>query len=480
MTMFSMKNLSGAPVSVSEEAVMALDAGLRGRVARPGEPDYETARTVWNGTIDRRPDIIVRCQGPSDVIKAVRFAVEHGLLISVRAGGHNIAGKAVADGGLMIDLSSMRSVRVDPESRTAWVEPGALLSDVDAETQTHGLVVPTGINSTTGISGLTLGGGFGWTTRSFGMTIDNLVAADVVTSEGRLVRAAEDENSDLFWALRGGGGNFGVVTGFRFNLHEMGPEVISGLIVHPFDDAETVLKAWRDFVKTAPREVSAWTVLRKAPPLPFLPEEWHGREVVVLAACYAGPMEDAEAALAPLRAIGTPIADVISPHPFTGWQAAFDPLLVSGARNYWKSHDFSQLSDATIELLIKYAGKLPSPDCEIFVASVGGAMGDVAVDATAYGGREANFVMNVHSRWQDVADDADCIRWAREFFDASAPNAMPTIYVNFLPDDEDEGLQTTYGPNYARLAEIKGRWDPDNVFRVNQNIAPKTRSMAAE
>ncbi|KAA9009997.1 FAD-binding oxidoreductase [Histidinibacterium aquaticum] len=480
MTMMSIKTLSGTPASLSEETVAAFGAGLRGGLSKPGDAGFEAARTVWNATIDRRPDLVVHAAGPADILAAVRFASEHRLLVAVRAGGHNIAGKAVADGGLLIDLSGMHGIRVDPAARRAWVEAGATLADVDAETQAHGLVVPVGINSTTGIAGLTLGGGFGWTTRAFGMTIDNLVSADVVTADGRLVRASAEENPDLFWALRGGGGNFGVVSAFEFELHPLGPEVTSGLIVHPFDDAGPVLRQWRDFVDTAPREVSAWAVLRKAPPLPFLPEEWHGREVVVLAACYAGPMEDGETALAPLRAIGSPIVDVIGPHPFAGWQQAFDPLLTPGARNYWKSHDFKELPDAAIDLLTDYAQRLPSPECEIFVASLGGAMSEVPEDATAYGGRGANFVMNVHTRWQSSEQDDDCIGWARAFFDETAPHAMPTIYVNFLPDDESGHLDAVYGPNYARLAEVKATWDPGNMFRVNQNIAPAEAAQAAE
>ncbi|SDE07679.1 FAD-binding oxidoreductase [Limimaricola pyoseonensis] len=478
MNTLSVMTLEGPPAQLSDDDLSALDQSLRGSLVRPGEPGYDEARAIWNATIDRRPDLVARCAGPADVIAAVRFAKTHGMVLAVRAGGHNIAGKAVADGGLLIDLSQMRGVRVDPATRRAWVEPGALLGDVDAETQAHGLAVPVGINSTTGISGLTLGGGFGWITRKFGMTVDNLLSADVVTADGTMVRASETENADLFWGLRGGGGNFGVVTGFEFQLHELGPEVLAGLIVHPFDDAKDVLKAWRGFAAEAPREATAWAVLRKAPPLPFLPEEWHGREVVVLAACYAGPVADGEAALKPLRAIGKPIAEHLGPVPFRAWQAAFDPLLTPGARNYWKSHDFETISDRTIDLLIDYAGRLPTEECEIFVANVGGAMADVAQGATAYGGRAAQFVLNVHTRWQTPAQDAECIAWARDFFDASAGDALPTIYVNFLPDDETEGLAETYGANFERLAEIKARWDPDNRFRINQNIA--AGAMAAE
>jgi len=415
---------------------------------------------------------VVRCAGPSDVVQAVRFARQHDLLLAVRAGGHNIAGKAVTDGALLIDLSEMRSVRVDRAARVAWVEPGATLADFDRETQAFGLTTPVGINSTTGIAGLTLGGGFGWTSRNFGMSIDNLICVDVVTADGQMHRASEKENADLFWALRGGGGNFGIVTGFEFRLHALGPQVLSGLLIHPFADAPKLLRDYRSFVAQAPDELTAWVVLRKAPPLPFLPKEWHGKEVMIIAVCFLGDPGVGERALAPLRTLGRPIADVIGPHPFVGWQQAFDPLLTAGARNYWKSHDFHELSDGLFAQLVEFAGRLPTAECEIFIANVGGAMGRVPVEATAFAGRDANFVMNVHTRWQEARDDARCIGWAREFYNATRPYASSTAYVNFLPNEDGERLSSTYGGNYAKLREIKAKYDPENVFRVNQNIKP--------
>src|SRR5215211_756151 len=323
----------------------------------------------------------------------------------------------------MIDLSPMKSVRVDAAAKRAWVEPGATLADVDKETQSFGLALPTGINSTTGIAGLTLGGGFGWITRKFGLTIDNLLSADVVTANGEMVRASSTENADLFWALRGGGGNFGIVTSFEFKLHELGPQVISGLVVHPFDNAQTVLTQYRQALETAPDELTCWAVMRQAPPLPFLPEAWHGKEVVVLAMCYCGSLEAGEQATAKLRSIGKPIADVVGPGLFTGWQQAFDPLLTPGARNYWKSHDFTELSDATIGILTDAVRELPSDQCEIFVALVAGAANRVAADATAYAGRDTRLVINVHARWEDAGADAACIAWARAFYAAAQPFA---------------------------------------------------------
>lgn len=476
----SIKDLESGTALIGAVSLEALRSALRGEIVLPGEAGYDEARTVWNAMIDRRPAMVVRCLGPSDVIQAVRFASEHDLLVAIRAGGHNIAGKAVCDDGLLIDLSQMRSVRVDRAAKTAWVEPGATLGDFDRETQAFALTTPVGINSTTGIAGLTLGGGFGWTTRKFGMSIDNLISVDIVTAAGDMLRASETENADLFWALCGGGGNFGIVTGFEFRLHELGPEVLSGLIIHPFADAATLLPQYREFVAQSPDELTPWVVMRKAPPLPFLPEEWHGKEVFIFAACYAGDMAEGEKAVAPLRQLGNPIVDVISPHPFAGWQAAFDPLLTPGARNYWKSHDFSELSDKACAKMVDFAGRLPTPECEIFIAGLGGAMGQKAPDATAYGGRSAKFVLNVHTRWQYPSDDERCIAWARDFFAETEPYAMGTAYVNFLTEEDGERLTSTYGANYARLAHIKAKYDPRNLFRVNQNIEPDAQAAAAE
>jgi FAD/FMN-containing dehydrogenase len=422
--------------------------------------------------IDRQPGMVVHCKGAADVRQAVNFARENDLVVAVRSGGHNIAGNAVCDNGLMLDLSRMTSVRVDPVQKRAWVEPGATLGDLDKEAQAFGLAVPLGINSTTGVAGLTLGGGFGWITRKFGMSIDNLVSADVVTANGELVKASDSENPDLFWALRGGGGNFGVVTSFEFQLHPVGPEVLSGLIIHPIDGAKELLQAYGPIATSAPDELTVWVVLRKAPPLPFLPEEWHGREVLVFALCYCGDMDEGEKAIAELRALGDPIADVVSPHPFTGWQTAFDPLLEPGARNYWKSHDFTELTDDAIDDLLEAIHRLPTPECEVFVAHVGGAMSRVAEDATAYPQRKSHFIMNVHTRWREAHADDDCIKWARDLFDATAKYAVGTVYINFMPADETDRVETAYGSNYKRLSEVKAKYDPDNLFRLNQNIPP--------
>jgi FAD/FMN-containing dehydrogenase len=472
MTDLTVRTLDLANKTISSDTVAALRSKLRGTVALPGEDGYEAARSIWNAMIDRRPGLAVRCLGAADVVNAVKLARDQNLLVSVRSGGHNIAGNAVCDGGLLIDLSLMKSVRVDPASRTARVEPGATLADFDKEAQGFALATPLGINSTTGVAGLTLGGGFGWTTRKFGLTVDNLISADVVTADAKLLRASDKENQDLFWALRGGGGNFGIVTSFEFKLHPLGPEVLSGLIVHPLERARELLPEFRRIANEAPDELTTWVVMRKAPPLPFLPTEWHGKEVLIFAACYSGDLKEGEKAIKALRALGKPIVDVISPHPFAGWQAAFDPLLTPGARNYWKSHDFTDLPDAAIKVILDAVRTLPSPECEVFIAHVGGAMARVPANATAWPNRDAHFIMNVHTRWRDKAQDGACVTWTRQLFESVAPFASGSVYVNFMPDDEKERVEKAYGSNYRRLAEIKRRYDPGNLFRMNQNIQP--------
>ncbi|MDH3223813.1 MAG: FAD-binding oxidoreductase, partial [Gemmatimonadota bacterium] len=363
-------------------------------------------------------------------------------------------------------------VVVDADTRRVTVQPGATLGDVDAATQVHGLAVPTGINSTTGIAGLTLGGGVGWLGRRHGLTIDNLRSADVVLADGEQVRTSDTDHPDLFWAIRGGGGNFGIVTSFEFDAHPVGPEILSGLIVHPIADAPAVLRAYRDFTDSAPDEVTVWVVLRKAPPLPFLPQEVHGTEVLVLAAMYTGDLKAGEQALAPLRAIGHPIADVIGPHAFVDWQQAFDPLLTPGARNYWKSHDFEGLSDGLIDTVLEAVGELPDPQTEIFIGQLGGAQSRIPSGNTAYRGRGAGFLMNVHGRWDDPAKDTACVDWCRSVFARTEPFAMGAAYVNFLTAEEAERLETAYGDAWARLRTVKKTYDPDNRFRMNQNIPP--------
>ncbi|RPJ65521.1 MAG: FAD-binding oxidoreductase [Acidobacteria bacterium] len=457
---------------LSADAVAQLRSGIRGAVLTPGDPGYDPARTIWNGMVDRRPALIVRCAGVSDVRRAVAFGREQKLTIAVRGGGHHIAGSAVCDGGVMIDLSQMRSVRVDPARRRAFVEPGATLRDFDHEAQAFGLATPLGINSTTGVAGLTLGGGFGWLSRRYGMTVDNLLSADVVTADGTLLQASEGDHPDLFWALRGGGGNFGVVTRFEFELHPVGPQVFGGLVVFPADQGRTVLQRYREFVKDAPDELSVWVVLRQAPPLPFLPAGTHGTNVIVLPVCYSGPVESGPSVVAPLREFGRPIGEHLGPVPYTAWQQAFDPLLAPGARNYWKSHNFATLPDELLDVLLRFSAEVPSSQSEVFLAQLGGRASRIPAEATAYPHRDALFVMNVHGRWNTPAEDQEGVAWARACFNASAPFATGGVYVNFLTADETDRVAAAYGGHYSRLVRVKGTYDPENVFCVNQNIRP--------
>jgi FAD/FMN-containing dehydrogenase len=405
-------------------------------------------------------------------VSAVNLARESGLLLAIRGGGHNIAGHAMCDDGIVIDLSRMRVLTVDASARRVSVEGGATLGDLDAATQAHGLATPVGINSTTGVAGLTLGGGFGWLSREHGMTIDNLESAEVVTAAGEIVRASALEHPDLFWALRGGGGNFGVVTRFEFRLHPVGPGVLSGLIVYPASAARPVLKQYRELMATAPDELSVWALLRKAPPLPFLPEKIHGKGIVALALLYAGDPEQGASVIAALSEFGTPVGQHVGVQPYTAWQQAFDPLLSAGKRNYWKSHNLSAIEDGLLDVVIDAMDRLPSPMCEMFFAALGGAAGRPSAESAAYSQRDARFVMNVHGRWEDPADDEDCIRWARDVFNATEPFADAGVYVNFLTAEEGDRVSAAYGPNYARLAEVKRKYDPENLFRMNQNIRP--------
>jgi FAD/FMN-containing dehydrogenase len=479
MTEIRLASLQGGAITLGSDTIAVLRQTLRGNLCLAQEAGYDEARTIWNAMIDRHPGAVVRCKGAADIIRAIRFAREHGLLLAVRGGGHNIAGNAVCEGGLLIDLSPMRAVRIDPARRTARVEPGATLGEFDKEAQAFGLATPLGINSTTGVAGLTLGGGFGWLSRKFGLAADNLLSVDVVTAAGELVQASATENSDLFWALRGGGGNFGVVSSFEFRMHQVGPMVLSGLIVHPFARAKELLAGYRQVAAKAPDELTVWVVLRQAPPLPFLPAEVHGKEILVFAVCYTGDEADGKRALEPLRALGEPIADVIGMQPYAAWQTAFDPLLTPGAYNYWKSHNFVELNDGLLDTLASHAARLPTAECEIFIGQLGGATSRVAVDATAYPHRAANFVMNVHTRWRDRADEQRSIDWARKLFTETAPHATGGVYVNFMPEDETDRVSSAYGTNYARLAALKAKYDPDNLFRLNQNVRPSAQRPAA-
>ena len=456
---------------IGDSGYESLPRGIHGEVLRPGAEGYDEARSIWNAMIDREPAVIVQPTGAADVMTAVEFARERDLPLSVKGGGHNVAGNAICDDGLTIDLSSMSSVRVDPAAQTARVGPGATMADLDHETQAFGLATPGGVVSTTGVAGITLGGGIGWLSRKYGLSIDNLRSVDVVTADRGLVTASEDENPDLFWAIRGGSGNFGIVTSFEFDLHEVGPEVLFGPIVYPYEDAPDLLARYEEFTRDAPRECAVWANSVAAPPLPFIPDDVHGTTVLVLMGFYAGGLEDGEAVLDPLREFGDPVADALEPTRYTEAQSTMDDLYAEGARNYWKAPNFTALGEETIDTIVEYAERAPTPQSELLVHQVGGAVNDVASDATAYPHRSTEFIVTVAARWEDSTRDDECIAWVRECYDALAAGATGGTYVNFEGDSEGSE-QNAYGENYDRLGEAKTAYDPENVFRQNQNVKP--------
>ncbi len=476
MSEIQLKKISGGTAVIDEVTVASFAAGLRGSITSPADAEYDQQREIWNAMIDRRPGLIVRCAGTADVIHSVNFATAHDLLLTVRGAGHNIAGSSISDGGLLIDLAGMKSVHIDVDAKTARVEPGVTLGEFDHEAQEFGLATPLGINSTTGVAGLTLGGGFGWLSRKYGLTADNLISADVVTASGDFLTASATQNADLYWGLRGGGGNLGIVTSFLFSLHPVGPEVLSGLIIHPFSAAPEALRFYREYAASLPDELSVWVVMRKAPPLPFLAADVHGTDVLIFAVLYSGDMEEGAKVLQPLRDFGTPHVDVISPHNYCAFQQAFDPLLTPGLRNYWKSHDFLELSDALLDTVVEALPSLPGDQFEVFFAQMGGATSRVPSDATAYNHREAQFIMNVHGRWEHQKEDETCIAWCRKLFDAAAPFATGGVYVNFMTEEEGDRVKSAYGDGYDRMVKLKNKYDPGNLFRYNQNIKPTAKA----
>jgi FAD/FMN-containing dehydrogenase len=449
--------------------------GFRGRLIGADTADYDIARAVWNGAIDRRPRLIARCIGAADVATAVRFARGHGLEIAIRGGGHNVAGTAVCDDGIVIDLSTMRAVRVDPAGRRAWVQGGALWGDVDRETQAHGLATTGGIVSHTGVAGLTLGGGVGWLMRKHGLTVDNLLAADVVTADGELRRASEHEHPDLFWALRGGGGNFGVVTSFEFSLHPVGPAVLAGPIFWDAADAREVLRFYRDFVRDAPDELGTVVRFGAAPPLPEIPADLHWRRVVMVGTCYAGPIEGGQQVLRPLRAWRAPLLDLVGPTPYVAFQSVLDSTVVHGWNYYWKSTHLPELGDDLIDVIAEHAFSCSSPRSYVALFHLKGAVGRVAEGRTAFGNRQASHAITLDAVWRPGEDfGSRDAAWTRGFF-AALGRFREGVYVNFLGGDEDPGrVREAYGDSvYERLVDVKTAYDPDNVFHHNQNIRPR-------
>ena len=451
----------------------ALAPELCGEVMGPGDGEYERARRVWNAMIDRRPAVIARCRGVADVIRAVGFAREHDLLIAVRGGGHSVAGNGVCDGGIVIDLSTMKGIHVDPRAPTARVQPGVTLGELDRETQVFGLATPTGLISVTGIAGLTLGGGLGWLSRPHGTTCDNLLAAEVVLPSGDVVTASEHDDADLLWALRGGGGNFGVVTSFEYRLHDVGPQVLGGAIFHRGDRASEVLRRYRDYVAEAPDELTVNAVLLKAADAPFLPADAHGTLVVALALCYAGDPAEGERLLRPLRELGDPLADVVGPMPYTAMQSMFDGGYPPGRHNYWKSSYFNELSDAAIDTALHWAERMTSPLSSFYFQPMGGAIRRPGPADAAFGHRDVGFDFNILSVWERPDESAEHVAWTRALWEAMQPHAAPGVYVNNLGDEGPERVRSAYAPaTYERLVELKDRYDPGNVLRMNHNIRP--------
>lgn len=459
-------------------AIEALSDRLRGRLVGREAPDYDAVRAIWNAMIDRRPLLIAVCSGVADVIACVDFARDQGLPLAVRGGGHNIAGSALCDDGLVIDLSGLRAVRVDAVQKRAWVQGGALLGDLDHETQAFGLAAPGGVISHTGVAGLTLGGGFGWLSRQYGLAADNLLAVELVTAEGKLLRVSAQEHPDLFWALRGGSGNFGVATAFEFRLHPVGPEVLFGPTLYPLEQAATVLRNYAEAAPKLPREACAWASLMTAPPLPFLDPQYHGTKMVSVMQCYAGPPAEGEAALAPLRNFGKPAADAVMARPFTAAQSLLDPMYEHGLRNYWTSANFQNLDAGVIDRIVGLGEKLPTPQSDFTISLVGGAINDVAPSATAYPHRDAVFVLSPGSRWTEPAGDTACLAWIDDCRRMLAEESSGGAYVNFITESEGRE-RDAFGENYQRLAEVKRRYDPANLFRINQNVAPTSGSSAA-
>ena len=459
---------------LGEGTIEELRQSLRGELVTPNDAAYDATRAVWTGMIDRRPALIVRCEGVADVLAAVQFARSQHLEVAVRGGGHSLPGFSTTDGGILIDLRAMSAVRVDPAARRAVVEGGATWAEVDHETQAFGLAATGGLVSSTGVGGFTLGGGIGWLMRKYGLACDNLVGADVVTADGQLVHASEQENPELLWGLRGGGGNFGVVTAFEFALHPVGPTILAGPIFFPGDQARDILTGFREWTRTAPDEVTALVNLTTAPPLPFLPPEVHGQKIAIVVAAYAGDQEDGLAVVAPLRRLGTPIVDLLGPMPYTVIQSLVDPLFGPGARNYFTAAYLADVPDVVIDQIVAAHGPAISPTSEIHVHQLGGAVARIPADATAYANREAPFAVNIVARWTDPSTDADQVGWARDVYRAIEPATTGGSYVNFLGSGDD-AIRTVYAPpTYERLSRLKETWDPTNLFNLNQNVRPRS------
>lgn len=467
------KSREGREIDLKQDKVESLRMRLRGPVFLPGDTGYEESRTVWNGMIDRRPAIVVRCLGIADVISCVQFAQDNDILLCIKGGGHNIAGLATADGALMLDMSLMRGVWVDTRGKIAHAQAGCLLGDVDRETQVHGLAAVLGFVSLTGIAGLTLGGGFGYLTRRWGWTADTVVGMDVVTADARLVHASKDENADLFWALLGGGGNFGVVTGIDYTLYPVGPEIIGGVVAWPASEAPKVLELYQTLAENAPPELTLAAMMRMAPAAPWLPKDRHGTPIVALLACYSGKPEEGEKAVAPIKSFGNPIGDILVRRPYTQLQSLFDATQPKGRRYYWKSEYLPRLDRALHEKALVHAAKIRSPHSAVILFQVGGALNRLEESHSPVGNRDARYVLNLASSWEQPEEDEAHIQWTRDAWNDMKVFSTGGTYINFLTEDEGpDRIKTALGKSLQRLAEVKTQWDPGNTFRTNHNIRP--------
>jgi FAD/FMN-containing dehydrogenase len=459
----------------SEAAVTDLRGALRGRLLEPSEAGYDEACSIWNGMIARRPALVARVSGAADVVHCVNFARENRLPLSIRGGGHNVAGAALCDGGLMIDMSLRRGVRFDPVREIARVEAGATWGDVDHELQPLGFAVPSGIVSNTGVAGFNMGGGFGWTSRKFCYAADNLISVDIVSADGKRRHASERENSDLFWALRGGGGNFGAVTSFEFRAHGHGPQALCGMVVYPMAQAREVAHQFRRVTATAPDELCCLLILRIAPPAPFLPKELHGTPIAAIAACWTGNPSVGQDAMRGLKSFGRPAADTITVKPFIAHQTMLDASQPFGRRYYWKSDFYAEMSERLIDAIIEHAERITSPHSGVLFMHMGGAPARLDPEINAVGFRTVQYVLNIQAAWENPQEDPRHIGWAREYWAAIHPFSTGTAYINFMTEDEgDARVRAAYGDRlYARLAEVKAKFDPNNLFHGAQNIAPR-------
>ncbi|GAM09129.1 FAD-linked oxidoreductase [Geobacter sp. OR-1] len=467
------KTMDGREIEMQQLTLDSLKMRLKGQVVVQGDAGYDESRTVWNAMIDRMPAIIVRCLGIADVIACVQFALEHQLLLCIKGGGHNIAGLATADGALMLDMSLMRGVWVDKHRKIAHAQAGCLLGDLDRETQLHGLATVLGFISMTGIAGLTLGGGFGYLTRRWGWTTDNVVGMDVVTAEARLVRATSEENPELFWGLRGGGGNFGVVTGIDYTLHPVGPEVVGGIVAWPASEAPAVLKLYRTLAEEAPPELTLVTFMRPAPPAPWLPKDMHGKPIVAIIACYSGNPGEGEQAVAVIKSFGTPIGDILVRRPYSQLQSLLDGTQPKGRRYYWKSEYLAGIEPEFCEKFMAHSAKICSPHSSMILFQIGGALNRLNDEHSPVGNRNARYVLNIGGAWEQASDDTANIAWARNAWDDLRMFSTGGTYINFLTQEEGpDRIKAALGNNISRLAEIKAKWDPQNLFRTNRNIMP--------